>query len=338
MLTPIAVRAADGRYFITFQNPEPEMHDWLVNAPGAGFVLEVSALGQDNWQNLGTVQAGELFEVPKAFQPVPLFRTRLESRSVYIGVRRIELEGTSNFRDIGGYSAGESNQLKHGKIFRSDNLASLTPSDWSTLETLGIGTIIDLRRMDEKQRSRTQLPRGSSIEVIEIPIDVEILGKNELLEHILTGKIKRVTDDDMTAMYQDMIAKSRTELSEAVSLLLDPNNGNKVVHCTAGKDRTGLSVALVQSLCNVPRQEIISDFLLSNSFRTPARIAALSERLESHQIDIDDIVPYLSASRPALIAALEILDREYDGAKNYVELAATVSADKGKNSTAHLLY
>lgn len=335
---PIAVKTGPNSYLIAHQLAEPEIGSWTTVSPGSRFTLEVSSLGQEDWTYLGTVAAGETFDVPNAFGPVPLFRTELDGVYLYIGIRKIELEGTSNFRDIGGYRSGDSSQVRFGKIFRSDNLAKLTSADWKVIEELDVGYIIDLRQTDEKARSRTAVPESSNIEIIEIPIDVDILGKSELLQHILSREITRITHDDMAQMYSDILTKFRSELTQTVSLLLDPSRKNKVVHCTAGKDRTGLSVALIQLLCNIPRQQIVSDFLLSNSFRTPARIAALSERLRSHQVDIEDIVPYLSASKPALLRAFEILENQYDGAENYVTFDETSSSVVADTWKSHLLY
>lgn len=314
---------------IAHQLAEPELAGWNTKSPASQFMLEVSTLSQDNWTPLGEVSVGTPFQVPKGFGPVPLFRTKHNGVYIHIGVRKIELEGASNFRDIGGYLTLDSGQLQFGRIFRSDNLAKLTNSDWQVVEQLDVGSIIDLRRMDEKLRSPTVLPPSSNIEIIEIPIDVEILGKGELLQHILSKEIKKITHKDMAQMYQDILSKFRPELTRVVSILLDPARRNKIVHCTAGKDRTGISVALVQSLCNVPKRQIMSDFLLSNSFRTPTRIAALSERLKSHQVDIEDIVPYLSASPTALQRAFEILHDQYDGPSDYLTFDETSSSLQG---------
>lgn len=315
---------------IAYQLAKPEIAGWKTYSPVSNLTLEVSRLGHENWSSLGTFQIGLPFQLPDTFGPVPLFRTKQGERYLYIGVRKIELEGTSNFRDIGGYLNSDISQINFGKIFRSDNLARLTNSDWEIIDRLGIGQIIDLRHNEEKARSQTIPPKGLGIEITEIPIDVEIFGRSELLEHILSKEIKKITDEDMAQMYQDLLSKFRSELTHVVTLLLDPSKKSKIVHCTAGKDRTGLSVALVLLMCNVPQPQIMSDFLLSNAFRTPARIAALSEKLKSHQVEIEDIIPYLSASKPALTRAFETLDAQYGGTYNYLnfdEMSSRIGTD-----------
>ncbi len=315
----IAVRSGPNSYMVSYQLPEPGMEAWHSSKPGATIVLEASKLGEDDWSQLGKVSVGVPFEVPSNLGPVPVFRTEHGNKYRYIGVRKIDLEGTSNFRDIGGYTAGNSSQIRFGKIFRSDNLAKLTPHDWSLIRDLGVNRIIDLRRSDEKERQKTRIPKNMGIEITEIPIDVEILGKSELIEHIFSREVLRITNEDMAQMYEDLLGKARSELTQAVSLLIEPAASSTIVHCTAGKDRTGLSVTLVQLLCAVPKEQIMSDFLLSNSFRTPARIAAISAKLKAHKIDLDDIVPYLSASKQALLRAFEILGNQFSGASGYLD-------------------
>ena len=336
-LIPIAVRSGHDHYVIAYQLAEPQLTTWNVNSPASRIVVEVSSLTQDNWTSLGEICVGEPFRVPEAVGPVPLFRTGRDGDYFYIGVRRIELEGATNFRDVGGYLTQDDSQLRFGRIFRSDNLASLTPSDWKVVDGLGIGCIIDLRRVEEKVRSPTVLPSGSKIEIIELPIDVEILGKGELLQHILSREITKITHEDMAQMYQDILSKFRPELTRAVAILLDPTRKNKIVHCTAGKDRTGLSAALVLALCNVSHKQIMSDFLLSNSFRTPTRIAALSERLKLHQVDIEDIVPYLSASRTALVRAFQVLRDQYGGPADYLTFDEIIPA-LPEDWQSHMIY
>ena len=335
---PVAIKTGTDSYLIAYQLPEPMLDEWNSRTPDAQFKLEVSGLEGDTWTPLGVKKIGQSFTVPKSFGPVPLFRTETEAGYRYIGLRKIDLQGTSNFRDIGGYLTEKGSQLRFGRIFRSDNLSRLTDSDWEVIKELGVSKIIDLRRSDEKARSQTVAPRDSGIEIIEIPIDVEILGKSELIEHIFSKEIKRVTNDDMAQMYEDLLAKYRSKFAQTVSLLLEPTQASTIVHCTAGKDRTGLSVALVQLLLSVPRQQIMSDFLLSNAFRTPTRIAALSEKLKSHQVDIDDIVPYLSASKQALLRAFKILDSQYEGATDYLNFDETYAPTLASEWKTRIFY
>lgn len=314
----VASKLDSDTYVITHQLKEPDLHHW--NSPGSSsiFEVEVGEFSDRHWKALGKIQLGHPFIVPNSTNPIPLFRLSNEDKLTFSGLRHIELQGASNFRDIGGYWASNESQLQYGKIFRSDNLSRLTPPDWATLEKLRIKTVIDLRRDDEKTTSPTKLPPNSDIEIVEIPIEGKILGRTEVLQHILSKKIMRISHDDMEEMYLDILNIARNELHEAVRILLDPLRGNKIVHCTAGKDRTGLTIALVQLLSGVSKKEIISDFLLSNSFRTPARMAALSEKFRSHSINMEDIAPYLSASKQALVKALDVLENRYGGAEQYL--------------------
>lgn len=318
--TPIAIRSAPDTYYLSHQLSTPGLDEWNHPIRSRTYEIEGSTLNHENWTHIGEVTAGEIFTIPHHLGSVPLFRTTINDSYVYIGVRKIDLWGLSNFRDIGGYGSSRGSQIRFGRIFRSDNLSRMTEKDWGVFSDLGIGTIIDLRREDEKLASPTTLPNGSRIEIIEIPINGEILGRTELLNHIFSREVEKVTDDDMAQMYEDILLNNRSDLIKAVSLLLDQPAKPKIVHCTAGKDRTGLTVALIHLLLGTTKKDLLSDFLLSNSFRTPARIASLSEQLKSHRVNVEDIAPYLSVSPVAIERALKILHTNFSNATSYLDL------------------
>ena len=83
----------------------------------------------------------------------------------------IELEGTHNTRDLGGYETIDGKTIKYGKLFRSDKLKNLTQSDCEKLSNLGIERIIDFRSNEEKQREPNLIPEG--MEYIEMPIEAD---------------------------------------------------------------------------------------------------------------------------------------------------------------------
>lgn len=335
---PIAIRSAPQTYYLTHQLATPTLNQWNLKIPTKTYEVECSTLNSDNWTRLGKIATGEIFTISEKFGSVPLFRTRTDDSYLYFGVRKIELEGPSNFRDIGGYQSIQGTQLQFGRIFRSDNLSKMTQKDWDLISSLGIETIIDLRREDEKMAYPTNLPRTSHIEVVEIPIDGEILGRTELLKHVFSREVEKVTDEDMAQMYEDVLINNRTDLTNAVSVLLDQPAKPKIVHCTAGKDRTGLTVALIHLILGISNTELLSDFLLSNSFRTPVRIASLSEQLKSLRVNIEDIAPYLSASPIAIERALEILASNFSSAYRYLNFDENGSTGDLYKWKAELIY
>ncbi|NKB60434.1 MAG: protein-tyrosine-phosphatase, partial [Alphaproteobacteria bacterium] len=164
--------------------------------------------------------------------------------------RRIELEGITNFRDLGGYETAAGDTVKWRTVFRSDTLSSLTDSDVETVCGLGLNTAVDLRYGDERQREPSRFLGHEQVEVLELGLD-ERPGASFL---------------DSFEPAPDAAETARTYLVENYrnypflyakgygTLMCRLANGERVVvHCTAGKDRAGTAAALVLMALGVPR-------------------------------------------------------------------------------------
>lgn len=216
--------------------------------------------------------------------------------------RRIRCNGLTNFRDAGGY-IGSQRTLPWGSIFRSENLAKLTTEDWDTLRNLGIARIIDLRTTEERDVSPTFVPKGSAIEIVNLPIYGRIKGFDDAISAIGRGSLTHVTPRDMAEMYEDLLENHIEDIRSALKTLETSEEGASLVHCTAGKDRTGIVIALYQIRAGVPPHLVIEDYLLSNLYRTPVRLAQLADYLKEVGVSPLAIRPYLGAPLLALQAA-----------------------------------
>ncbi len=257
---------------------------------------------------MSDVVQNELFSVPSTtkYRNDIIVRVRdAQGLIETLASRHIHLTGAHNFRDFGGYRNLDGQQLPWRRYFRSDNLATLTHDDFRILSDLGISRVFDLRRDQERQESVTTLPFDSKIEIVEVPINSHIIGFEDALGAIFEGKVARITANDMAEMYKDIIANHLNEIQEVVCAILSHDADSVLVHCTAGKDRTGLTVAMVQFALGVSSDDVIYDYLLSNRYRTPIRMAQLRERFRLSGVDIEDFKPYLSAPYIALQAVLD---------------------------------
>jgi len=171
------------------------------------------------------------------------------------------LEGGCNFRDFGGYETGDGRRVRWGRLYRSGMLARLNGRDLAALSGLGIRAVCDLRRADE--RSRHPNPTLGP-EVIRLHWD-EPRESSPLrgvqFEYSLSHAAARAA---MTDLYARMPALLARRLRGVFAVLLDAGGGAVILHCTAGKDRTGLGAALILSALGVPRSVIIDDYLLTN--------------------------------------------------------------------------
>ncbi|MCI2974880.1 MAG: tyrosine-protein phosphatase [Ferrimicrobium sp.] len=222
-----------------------------------------------------------------------------------IANRRIPLDGATNFRDAGGRVSLDGTFVPWRTHYRSENLAKLTTADWGVLEELGIDMVLDLRHGDESGLAPTHAP--SSIEIVQIPIVGNLKGFTDATTALLEGKIDTIDDAAMRDMYLDLVHQHRGDLLEAFKLYRD-HEQPIVVHCTAGKDRTGIVVALWQLAMNIPVRDVLDDYSLSSLYRTLPRFVTLRPALRTANVNPGNIHSYIATQRESLLAALGALD------------------------------
>lgn len=176
--------------------------------------------------------------------------------------RRLQLQGASNVRDLGGYPCGETITAWHC-CYRSDMLNKLTQEDWKKLQEADIQLILDLRSKTEQ----TQAPYDCApygITRVSLPFMKEEVS----LADSLDVQAQKQFLDSMKLDYVDMM----TSVPEAVCAALrhikaTRQAGHAVLfHCTAGKDRTGILAALLLKLCGVCNEDILADYQISATY------------------------------------------------------------------------
>jgi protein-tyrosine phosphatase len=177
--------------------------------------------------------------------------------------RKLAFEALHNFRDFGGYAAG-GRSMATGRFFRSANHALASDSDLDRLARMNIGAVIDLRRPEERVRQPSRRWAGFAARVIENDDPGE--GQQSWTEFMAGWDMTRESFRAYILRYYeeaphlprlvDLYTRYFEALAEA--------DGAVVVHCAAGKDRTGLVVALTHELAGVHRDDIVADYLLTN--------------------------------------------------------------------------
>jgi protein-tyrosine phosphatase len=179
--------------------------------------------------------------------------------------RVIEFAGISNFRDLGGMPARSGATVRRGVVFRSAKLSEATDEDVRRLVALNIRTVVDLREQEVQQAYADRLPDGH-IRVVTLPmVNREIARFSEqwavLLDRSLPDVDSRALAGDVYAsFFRDFACQAREFLAVAARA----ENLPLLVHCSAGKDRTGILVALLLSQLGVAYEHIVQDYLLSN--------------------------------------------------------------------------
>jgi len=254
--------------------------------------------------------------------------------------RRIPLQGVENFRDFGDYAAGMG-RLKRGVLFRAAHQAEATDADLETLAALGIVTLVDLRRPNERQHSPSRRWTGFAAQVIDN--DLGVSSTDPWLEFMMSAELTEASVQSyMDAYYRRLPFKERhIDLFRRFFLALAEAKGPALIHCAAGKDRTGVLAALTHHIAGVSDDDVIDDYLLTNDpGRFERRGSGFQDYVEAHT----GRRPSEAAIRAAmgvearyLAAAFEVIKAEHGSLDGYLEQAVGLDAATLERVRAHIL-
>jgi protein-tyrosine phosphatase len=235
--------------------------------------------------------------------------------------RHLNLSGASNFRDLGGYPTADGRTVRWRQIFRSNHLGHLTDDDAAVLRQLGVRSAFDFRGSEERTAAQCGM---SEITVHSLPVEPTVVAA---LRAIVAGGTPLSTDHAIEVMresYSGYVQKN-TERYRTLFAHLLADSAPLVIHCTAGKDRTGFACALILHTLGVSQDTISEDYLLTNQFY---------RRDPNHSTDLpDDIKQVLGSVREAfLAAAFEAIDADYGDLETYLRDGLGL----GKAERAHL--
>lgn len=171
-----------------------------------------------------------------------------------------------NFRDIGGISISGNRKISGGFIFRSANPDTISRSDIKKLQQLNIKTIIDLRAPSEQKKKRVICDH---IETISLPLDFQQKTRERMMPYFRKKNSEQIISDISNALYLEMTDATRDIIGEVFDVLLSVERSPVLIHCQAGKDRTGIVSALILLALGADRQLIIDDFMRSNDSLIP---------------------------------------------------------------------
>lgn len=247
--------------------------------------------------------------------------------------RRVRVPGTSNLRDIGGYRTRDGRFVARRRVLRSEALVmpggstSYAIYDETAADhyrSLDLRTVIDLRAAGEIRRAPSAWAGVCGADLVEIPIAEGGEGADtNYMRMLLTGDMERFGIDDMTRFYIGLVERRGDVLGQAIRVISDPARLPVLVHCAAGKDRTGVLIALLLCALDVPEDDVVADFALTGILR-PNRIDTYAHLFVAEDRD-PEIARVLFESPPeSMRALLAHLDDEYGSVRGYLAERAGV--------------
>lgn len=231
-------------------------------------------------------------------------------------MRTITLRGASNLRDLGGWPTADGRRVRWRTLFRSDRLSDLAPDDVARLRQLRLAHVVDFRGPIE-QRAAPDRDVGATWH--DAAIQPTLF--RDIQAHRARGEV--LTADAVAAMmcsaYRQFVRADTAQFARLFALLLQ-DDVPLAFHCTAGKDRTGVAAALLLSALDVPRAQVLEDYLLTNRcYRVP-------EDERGPDLPHDAAAALWAANADYLNAAFDTVEQEFGGLSRYLETELRLGA------------
>ena len=213
--------------------------------------------------------------------------------------RWIDLDGAVNVRDLGGLPVEGGGRIRPGVIVRADNLQDLSEQDVRLLlGDHGVRTVLDLRTPDEVAREGPGPLVAAGVRHVNLDL-IPGWGTERAVPHEKREK------GDLSHFYIDYLDEAPDNVVAAMRVLADPSSGPSIVHCAAGKDRTGVICALALRVAGVAREDVVEDYAL-----TGERIVAIRDRLAAAPSYAEDMrIRTLDDLQPRALSMRHFLDR-----------------------------
>lgn len=252
--------------------------------------------------------------------------------TVVVSERLIALKGPSNFRDLGGIRTTTGKYTKWGAFYRSDELASIPDADFPYFERTGIKNVYDLRSQHEVNEKPDNLP--ASTKWTHFPIFEESGDSEEIkamMQKVMSGDLTTAEAGSLLADVNYKFVADRLDRFKALIPLLMDGDDAVLFHCTAGKDRTGFTAALILAILGVDRETILQEYTMTNYYTIDKVQRTLTQgALSNYAQGNSGLLSLMTVDRKYLEAAFDEIDKQYGGIDNFIRDGLGVSDEKRK--------
>jgi protein-tyrosine phosphatase len=234
----------------------------------------------------------------------------------------IRLSGAPNFRDLGGYATQDGRIVKHGLLFRSGDSSGLTAADIGKLEALGAKLVVDLRSERESAANEIRWPLGRDTEFIAANILADLRAGNQSVIELLTGDpTPRGAANMMETTYRVLPHALGPTLLQIARRIVEADKLPVIFHCTVGRDRAGITAAMLLYALGVPRDIVIADYLRTNVHVNAQSIRDMTQLFITHYkttLDQETLDILTFARIEHFHAAMRIVAVEYGTVDDYL--------------------
>lgn len=232
--------------------------------------------------------------------------------------RHLPFQGTPNFRDFGGYNTADGRTVKWRKLFRSGHLAELTPHDQSQFESLDIRLLFDFRREIEIESEPNVLPLQAPPRVVCLPINPG--SSVGIFERAVSGDVEDVDMGEfMCVVNREFVLEQGGRFKEMFANLLAQSEGGALVHCAAGKDRTGFAAAMTLAALGVPKSTIVEDYMLTGNYYIVDKEIDGIRQKAGWVGDLNGLRPLLEVRESYLQSAFDAIAENFSSLDHYLE-------------------
>ncbi|MFE1045763.1 tyrosine-protein phosphatase [Streptomyces olivaceus] len=235
------------------------------------------------------------------------------------------LTGVRNLRDLGGLPTEDGRRVRQGVLFRSGHLAHATTEDGAFLASLGLHTVFDFRNAADRKLEGpdVELP---GVRNVNLPLSDPAEGA-EFWKMVRDGdldQLRGILADGkgatrMTGSYRAIIKERTAEHSRVLHALAE-DSVPALMHCSAGKDRAGLSIAVTLLALGVEREAVVEDYLKSNATHRRYKVRRSSTAASAYSPEVMELLsPLFDARAEYLTAAFDVVDETWGGVDAYLE-------------------
>ena len=268
-----------------------------------------------------TLTTADLFQIDDAYRLYYELMPESAAAPLITAERRLPLQGLDNFRDLGGYATADGRHVGWGRLYRSNDLSGLTRDDREYLSRIGLRLVCDFRSDRERLQKPSRAIEPEPPRSLDLPVDAEGMDPGVLQEKIRTGGIAALGAEKlMHNAYRSFVSDHSARWAAMLRRLAQPESLPALVHCTAGKDRTGFAAALVLFSLGVPEETVFEDYLMTNRYRAAFQRSVLRwvPLYSFFRTEPDDLLPLLEARREYLQASLDAIDELHGSLDAYL--------------------